>query len=137
MKEDSTFTLMLCYYSKNLRNLIMIEALTQRRQEGNDGRNLGLMSEAGVKVQDPTHAAGGEGLHCCEESRVNKPPERESESETRPNKDSSLLLRLPETQTLQSCWSPHSCIPHPHTHTYTYYSCFTIYRIFTSLTTAS
>lgn len=39
------------------------------------------MGKAGVRVQDPTHAADGEGLHCCEESQVNRPPERESESE--------------------------------------------------------
>lgn len=34
------------------------------------------------------------------------------------NKDSSLLLKLPEIQTLQACWFLQSCIPHCHTHTH-------------------
>lgn len=101
----------------------MIKAFTQQRRRGRGGRDVWLMREAGVKVEDPTHASDWKSWHCCEESDVDKPPETEKvRPDPQPgerNKACSLFLELPETQTLQSC--SHSCPPTPllYTHIHT------------------
>lgn len=59
--------------------------------------------------------------------RREKVRERPDPRPERRNKDSSLLLKLPEIQTLQACWFLQSCILHCHTHTC--YSCLTKYSV--------
>lgn len=113
---------------QNLRNLIMIWA--SNTPETRRGRWEGRLTDERTRFEDPTHHATDlEGLHCCEESQVNKPPERESETQQRLQSVS------------QAAWDSNTAVfmhpPPSHTHSHTYYSCFTIYRIFTSLTRAS
>ncbi len=105
---------------------------------GGQGRDFELMRDAGVQVEDPTHAAGSEALHCCEESQVNKPPEREVRVRLDPTKSpvcSSSCQRFKHCRPVGP--HIHASPIYTHTHTHTHYSCFTIYRIFTFLSGAS